>query len=355
MRKFVFALMCCCSFAAAQDAEGEKPQAEPAKERLPVTTVRNGKLTNTAWNLVYEARGLERGIATQDPSLLFVGRAAGGVQIEIRVLEGMKKQDGNAWRAGVVKAWKAAKSKRENVVESTEGTPTVMYTETKLDVFTEEHGFAFYARGYQCFLVHCYVADKTDKSTEKIKGYLGGLKLGEDPGAAFFVLILSERMGKPMDDPMVLLEAGRAYGAGERPNHPMAIKVLSRARKAMKEGTYNELQTFQLYSAGAMSHLVEPVRDLKTAIEWFSMAEEAAKKITDETMRIDSGANSAYNLACAYSLNGDVEKGFEAMHRAFANKLAVDKGHLDTDTDLNNLKKNKELWDKFWKECVEGR
>lgn len=354
MRKFVFALMCCCSFALADDgADGEG--SPEGKEKPPVTTVRNGKLTNTAWNVVFEARGLERGIATQDPSLLFVGRAAGGIQIEIRVLEGPKKQDGNAWRDNVVKAWKEAKLKRENVVMSSAGTPTVMYTETKLDVFTEEHGYAFYARGYQCFLVHCYVADKTEKSAEKIKGYLGGLKLGEDPGVAFYVMVLAERMGKPMDDPVVLLNAGMAYASGENANYPIAVKLLTRVRKEMKDGMYDTLQTWQLYEVGGMAHLVEPVRDLKGAIEWFTMAESAAKKFTDKEERTKSLANSAYNLACAYSLNGEVEKGFAAMHRAFADILAVNKPHLDQDTDLDNLKKNQKLWDKFWKECVAGR
>jgi hypothetical protein len=52
---------------------------------------------------------------------------------------------------------------------------------------------------------------------------------------------------------------------------------------------------------------------------------------------------------------GEVDKGFEALRRAFAEHMAVDKAHLTKDTDLDNLKKNQELWDKFWKEKVEGR
>ena len=66
-------------------------------------------------------------------------------------------------------------------------------------------------------------------------------------------------------------------------------------------------------------------------------------------------AQSAYNRACAYSLAGEVEKGFEALNRSFAELMSVDKAHLTSDKDLDNLKKNQELWDKFWKEKVEGR
>jgi hypothetical protein len=355
MRMFIVGLLC-CSFAVAQDPPKEAP-AETPKKVAPVTTVKDGKLTNTAWNLAFEARGLESGIATQDPRVIFSGRAAGGVQIEIRVIEGPKKQDSKVWRDGVMDAWTKAKRKLENVEKGGEGVATVMYTETKLDVFTEEHGFAFYARGYQCFLVHCYVADKTEKSTAKIKGYLGGLKLGEDPGVAFLVMVFASRMGKPMDDPMVLFAAGIEYATGRQTrvqNYPIAAKVLARARKGMKEDTYTAEQKWYLYEMGGMSFLVEPLRDLKTAIEWFTLAEEAGKTLTDESGATRDGG-SAYNLACAYSLNGDIEKGYAALHRAFAKALPVDAAHLDKDTDLDNLKKNKELWDKFWKERVAGK
>ena len=44
-----------------------------------------------------------------------------------------------------------------------------------------------------------------------------------------------------------------------------------------------------------------------------------------------------------------------ALHRAFSEIMAVNKGHLTSDKDLVNLKKNQELWDKFWKEKVAGR
>ena len=320
--------------------------------------IAEGKLTEKPWNLTYEVKGLERGISTQQPNVIFEGRAAGSVQIEIIVLEGAEKEDGSKWRERFLKAQTARKRKMDNSESSKEGLNWVMFTETKLDVFTEQHGYAFYPRGTQCFLVHAYVADKTDKSGERIKSALTGLKLGEDPGMSVMVLRAASQLGLPADHPIVLFRAGMAYATARepaKPNYPMAAKLLAKARKSMKEDSFDALQTWILYEYGGLAHLSPPIRDAKIAIDWHGKAEEAAKKLTDEQGRAQRQARSAYNLACAYSLAGDVEKGFAALHRSFTDLMSVDKAHLTNDTDLDNLKKNKELWDKFWKEKVEGR
>ena len=353
MRVTLIALLL-CPLAFAQEAEGEK------KEAPKVATTEGGQFTHTAWNLTFKARGLEEGIPGQNPSILFTGRAAGSVQVEIRVLEGAKKMKSAEWMKTVLDAWKKAEKKMDDVTKSTEGEPAwVMFTETKLDVFTEEHGYAFYARGMQCFMVHCYVAEKTDKSAENIKKYLGNLKLGEDPGAAMLVMVFAARSGRPMDDPRIVFAAAMEYATGQRSqgrtNTAVAAKLFKSLRKHLEGETFDASQKWFILELGGMSHLMEPVRDLKTAIEWHGHAEKAAKNLPEDQGRVERQGQSAYNLACAYSLNGDVEKAFEALHRAFSKKMPVDAAHLTNDTDLNNMKKNKELWDKFWKERVEGR
>ncbi|MHC4937409.1 MAG: TPR end-of-group domain-containing protein [Planctomycetota bacterium] len=320
--------------------------------------IKDGKLTEKAWNLTYEVEGLERGISTQQPNIIFEGRSAGSVQIEIAVLEGAEKMDGAKWRDAFLKAQTARKRKMDELKKSEEGLVWITFTETKLDVFTEEHGYAFYPRGTQCFLVHAYVADKTDKSNERIKKALSGLKLGEDPGMSIMVLRVASQLGLPAEHPLVLWNAGIAYiqvREPAKPNYPMAAKLLTQARKVMKDDSFDAVQLWVLYEYGGLAYLSPPLRDTKTALDWHLKAEEAAKKLTAEQGRMQRQAQSAYNAACAYSLMGEVDKGFEALRRAFAEHMAVDKAHLTKDTDLDNLKKNQELWDKFWKEKVEGR
>jgi len=344
MRSFALVLLAAAAFA------------------LPPELV-DGKLTDKTWNYTYEVQGLERAAAdlAAGPSVLFDGRAAGGVQIQIVLLEGAEKRDAKGWMERAVEAWKKKERKLGDVEAHADASPPwVMFTETKLDVFTEQHGYAFHPRGTQCFVLHAYVADKTDDSAAAIKQALQGLKLGDDPGASLYAMRIAQQSGKTIDDPGVQFGAGMAYirqgqAQGQEPNYPMAAQCFKKARAAMKEDSFNAEQLWALYEFGGLSHLSEPNRHPKKAIDWHGKAEEAAKSLTDEQGRAQRQAQSAYNLACAYSLDGQVEKGFEALHRAFSEILAVDKGHLTKDTDLDNLKKNQELWDKFWKEKVEGR
>ncbi|MHC4953151.1 MAG: TPR end-of-group domain-containing protein [Planctomycetota bacterium] len=337
--------------AAAQDPATDAPEQPVAQD--PV--LKDGKLTNKAWAFTYEARGLEQGISTLKPNVLFEGRAAGSVQIEVVVLEAPQKKTGKEWLALFKAGMTKSKRKLDNVQESTEGTATLVFTETKLDIFNEEHGYAFHPRGFQCFLVHAYVADKTDKSTARIKECLGGLKLGEDPGAALFVVLAAQRSGLPMDHPMVLLQAGSGYAQqGPQQNLEMAARVLGRARKNMKDDSFTPEQRWSLFETGGYCLLAKKDRDSKGAIDWLSKAVEAAKKLPAD-QSADRAALSGYNLACAYSLDGQVDKGFEALHQCFAEKMPVNAEHLTKDTDLDNLKKNQEKWDKFWKEKVAGR
>jgi len=316
--------------------------------------IKDGKLDDKMWSLTYEARGLERGLSTPNPKKIFEGRAAGSVQIEIIVEEGPKKLDGKGWRKWLTDQMAAKKRALQNVEESKEGTATLIFNEMKLDIFNEHHGYAFYPRGFQCFVVHAYVADKTEKSGERIKQCLGGLKLGKGSGATMYEVIVAARDGLPLNDPRVTLKAGSAYAFQKPGNLELATQVLERARKAMKEDTYKVEEQHALFFAGGYAYLAKTPRDTKKAIEWLSKCEEIAKKLPEQA-RASSQAGAAYNLACAYSLDGDTVKGFEALHRAFAEIMAVDKAHLDGDSDLDNLKKDQANWDKFWKARVEGR
>jgi len=320
--------------------------------------LKDGKLTEKAWNFTYEAPGLERTLSTQDPDVIFTGRAAGRLQIELIVLEGAEKRDAKTWMEQQQKELKKDEPKLTGLETHTDGGAWLMFTVPKLGALVEQHGYAFLPRGTQCFVVHASVADKTETSTDAIKAAIAGLKLGEDPGASVLAIQASQQMGLPVDHPLVLLQAGYLYASPpepHKPNYPMAAKVLTKARAVMKEDSFNAEQLYFLYETGGLAYLSEPLRDAKTAIDWHTKAEEAAGKLSEEQGRVQRKAQSAYNLACAYSLAGDVDQGFAALHRAFADVMTVSKGHLESDRDLDNLKKNSKLWDKFWKECVEGR
>ncbi|MEM8883262.1 MAG: hypothetical protein AAGD14_04265 [Planctomycetota bacterium] len=315
--------------------------------------VKDDKLVDSNWNFTYTAKDLKEGIAVQQGSIIFVGSAAEDVQIELIVLESPKKQDGAAWRKQFMELRR--KAKIQNVEESKEGLAWVLYTQLKLEVFNEHHGYAFYPRGHRCMVVHAYMADKSDTSGKRIKECLKGFQWGEGDGISLREYLYASRNGLDLNDPGVTLIGGQSYLDPSASIPPIAVQVLTRALENAKPNTYSEVETFDLYHSLGFAFLVhEESRDTKKSIEWFTKAEEAAQQVPAE-QRVDRQASAAYNLACAYALDGQVDKAFVALDRAFADKLVVSKEHLSKDPDLNSLRKDQARWDKFWKERVADR
>lgn len=88
--------------------------------------------------------------------------------------------------------------------------------------------------------------------------------------------------------------------------------------------------------------------DLYTKAGHYEKGLEIDKRLTQ--MR-PTDATVLYNLACSYSLIGDIEKSFKAIKRSLS--LGYDElEHLQKDDDLKNLRQNKcfqEYFSAVWK------
>ncbi|MHC4816711.1 MAG: hypothetical protein ACYTF8_01445 [Planctomycetota bacterium] len=308
-------------------------------------TFENGKLTDPLWNLTYEAPGLSRILAPGDPALLIRGRCQGDVLVDLTVREGPEKIDGAAWRKARRAAWTKAGRKLEQISEGDEPHPWLLCIEEKYGVFKRHHGYAFVVRGYHCFEVHAWVAERTAASEAQLRKALVGLALGEDKGCGLAVREAAMAQGRKDLDPRTLLAAGIEYARGRRAHLALATAVLRRAKDVAQPRELEQEERWRLYRVGGDALLRSGA--VLDAIDWLQQAEKAAPE--PEEARRD-----AYDLARACSLAGKLDEAFAALDRAFVEGLVVSKARLSTEKELGNLRKDPR-WETFWRERVAGK
>ena len=300
------------------------------------------------WDVQYSAPGLKPLLAERSGELLFAGKCEGGVRLTIGVIESATLADAQRARAAAKVNWKKAGRKIEGLQEGDSPYPWALFAEPRLEVFTAQHGYAWVARGYHCFVIHAEVFERTDKSAEAIRAALRGLRLGERDQAAVLAARVGLERGIEPTDPVALYLAGVDYATGRRfrrTHTPLARRLLERARANLKPDTLEPADLWQLFETGGDSWMSEPGRDPARAMVWFAAAEEAANKL--EEQRETRAAGSAYNLACAASLAGRIDEAFAALNRAYRDVKPVSDDHVSGDKDLENLRRDPR-WETFW-------
>ncbi|MHC4931035.1 MAG: tetratricopeptide repeat protein [Planctomycetota bacterium] len=311
-----------------------------------VRELKQGRFEDPFWGIRYSAPELESLLTLGDIDLIFTGKCAGRVRVAIYVRESAQPRTAKEWRS------MEATRLRKRDVEFEEG-DELLFVEKDAPGLQRHQGRAFHTRGdHICFEIQAQALRKTASSAAALRAALGGLKVEGEAHGTLQVLRAARQLGRGLDDPLVLLQAGQNYaqGKGALPPIPsLAVPVLTRARAVMKEDSLTPIQLWTLHVSGgrALIALEKP----KEAIAWYAEAEKAAHKLPES--REERAAISAYNLACACSLAGELDKAFEALHRAYERVKPVTDGQVSDDKDLENLRRDPR-WHVFWQTKVKG-
>jgi tetratricopeptide (TPR) repeat protein len=308
--------------------------------------LKEGRYEDPFWGIRYSAPELQSLLTLGDIDLVFTGKCAGRVRVAIYVRESAVPRTAKEWRA------LEAIRLRKQGVEFEEG-DELLYLEKSASGLQRHHGRAFHSRGdHICFEIRAQVLRKTASSAAALRAALGGIKVQSEAHGTLQVFRASRQLGRGLDDPLVLLQAGQDYaqGKGTLPPIPsLAVPVLTRARAVMKEDSFTPAQLWTLHASGGRA--VMALKKPKEAIDWYAEAEKAARKIPDSGE--ERAAISAYNLACACSLAGELDRAFEALHRAYERVKPVTDGQVSDDKDLENLRRDRR-WHVFWQTKVKG-
>ncbi|MGQ0615316.1 MAG: TPR end-of-group domain-containing protein [Planctomycetaceae bacterium] len=296
-------------------------------------------LADPYWGFTLRAPGLERGLALGGGAKLFEGRAAGGVDLEITVQEGATPQPGTAWRAAAEKAWDASTRARLERERGDDPAPHHLFVEEGRAGFRRHHGYAYFARGYHCFVLHAVVGEKSEASAAAIRAAFTAFTLAEKARPALLVHLLARAESTRTDDPRILLRAGRAYLLGDErlrqaPNPALAIEVLEQAAGIEDPEAYDAVERWTIHETLGLAALT--LRRTEEAIVWLSKAEALARALPEE--KSDRG-RSSYNLACALSVAKRIDAALEAFRRALARGPRDEwLEHARTDDDLIELR-----------------
>ena len=333
--------------AYAEDKPGE-PKPAPAEEPKMKRGFEAGKFVDDYFGIRYEAEGLEKGFSIGGPNVLFAGRLPEGVDVEVALQEAPKTLEAAKWFE-MFKAGKAKDGKtRTDMEEGSDPQPWILFVQESLAGFKRHHGYAFYARGPQCFIVHAQVREKSDKSGDSIKAALKRLQVKADAEPSYlYVHVVSKKSGKALDDPLVWAQAAEGYLQDGPMKNPARALELSLKAKA-KAADFPPDAKWQVTSRIGLAQLL--TGKVKEAIPTWKEAIELAKSTSQPE---GLGANSHYNMACAYSLDSQLDEAFAHLKKSFdmglADQVAMLKKHAQGDPDLENMRK-----DERWKELFGG-
>lgn len=321
-----------------------------------------GKFVDEYFGIVYEADDLKEGFGfgLGGPNVLWSGKSADGVDIELICQEVPREMSGAQWLELAKRNWARDGKTRTEMEEGKEPQPWVLFTQESMAGFERQHGHAFYPRGLQCFMVHAQVREKSETSGEAIRKALSGLTVAPKSDSFLLAHLIAKQSQLDPTDPKVLVACAlgipqRVQGYLTLPegqeNPELALRALMLAKEAAGEDTFDAAGQWQIASGIGLAQLKlgkleEAVPTWKKAIELAAATEDAA----------GLAMNAWYNLACAYSLLGRFDEAFDALKKSFDvggdEQVRQLKAHGIEDPDLENMRKD-ERWKELYPESGE--
>jgi tetratricopeptide (TPR) repeat protein len=295
-----------------------------------------GKFLDDYFGIAYEAPELTEGFSMGGPNVLFSGKAAGDVTVEIEAHESPADRTAAEWRAALEKSWEGDGKTRADLQRGEEPVPWITFVQESLAGFQRHHGFAFYVRGTQGFVVHAQVREKSDASGAAIQAALKGLSVKADAAPSFLLahVVAKQQNGDPRSG-MSLLLAGRQYVRSDA--HAIGLRALEAALKNAPEGGFEADAAWELYFHLGLAQLTLKQRE-EAVPTWLKAIELAPKTQSPQ----DNESLCHYNLACAYALLGKLDEAFASLKRSAATGSAEHvanlKSHGQTDPDLESLR-----------------
>ncbi len=323
-------------FAGLVMAEGEG-EAPVAKKRLRGLV--EGKFVDEYFGIVYEAKGLAPGYGMGSGGQLFTGRSDDGVEVEISLQESPQALTSAQWHELLKQNWEKDGKKRVEVEHGSEPVLWSLYVEESLAGFKRHHAWRPVARGFQCFLVHAQVQEKTEKSGEQLKQALGNFKItAENSDSLFAAHLVAKQQGGEPDAPATLLVAAALYSGQKGFENPaLALSAALLAEKHFDSFEPEDRWNLIHYRGLAELNLganEEAIPTWKRAIDLSKATANAA----------ESESNSRYNLTCAYAKLGRLDEAFAELKLSFAvgvgEKVAKLKEWAKEDGDLAAMRKD---------------
>lgn len=302
----------------------------------------DGKLVDEYFGITYASEGLREGygFGTGGPRTLWSGKLPGNADVEIICQESEEPRSGAEWRARMKEAFAKDDQERTDFEEGDEPVPWVTFVQKSLAGFERHHGYAFYARGHECFVLHVQVREKNETSGETIRKAFAGLTVDPAVDPLFLVHFLAKSSQASLDDPKVYLHAAEGYLQQGYELPTLAMRALGVALAHLD--AFDDAETWELYQTLGLVQLKLGQRE--DAVETWKKVIDLSAKTKDPKA---SECNAQYNLACAYSLLGRLDEAFAALKASFAaggdTQVGELKQHAKQDPDLANMRAD-ERW-----------
>lgn len=305
MKRRTRALLVVASLACALPALAEPRGLPPLKRGL-------GKagFIDEYFGILYATNELR---STIDTSFLFAGQLGSGAVVEIGLRESNEVKDREAWLDETLKAWSNDGIDRKQMEKGLKTYAWVRFDQAEPDGTVIHHGYAFYPRGYQCFVVHAMLPRATPAASDIVTAALGRLRVTDRRNSFRLAHVIAKEKGSDPRLPLIISQAASAYM--ESGNAALAFQAAGQAERIalrqQKTGTLDQRTAWQIAFDGGT--IFAAAGKHTQALTYLERCAELASGLRD-------GANAA--AACRYQMSrsltqlGRIDGAFRALASA---------------------------------------
>jgi len=251
--------------------------------------------------------------STMPTSFLFAGQLGSGAVVEVGLRESNEPMKREQWVDETLKGWSGDGIPRDKLEKGMKSYGWIQFEQPEPNGTVIRHGYAFYPRGLQCFVVHAMIPAATPGADQIVTAALGRLRVTDRPHSFRLAhVIAKEKDGDPRD-PQILSQAASAYM--ESGNQALAFQAAGRAEaialRQQKAGRLDPRTAWQIAFDGGTIFAAAGKHD--QALDYLQRCIQLAGSLPD-------GENAA--AACRYQMSrsltqlGRINGAFQALASA---------------------------------------
>lgn len=167
-----------------------------------------GRFIDEYFGIVYSTKGLDASLPTK---FLFAGRIGNSAVVEVDLRESSEVMDRKQWLDEIKNGWKGDGIERSSVEDGINTYSWVRFDQPEANGSMIHHGYAFYPRGQQAFVVHAMSPRSNPSAVAAVEEALRGLRVSDRSNSFRLAHVIAMSQKGDPRAPQIISQAASSY------------------------------------------------------------------------------------------------------------------------------------------------